>query len=261
MSHGSVLLFGTLFLGAGFLMAQDPPVAAAESFGELDQELYIGAVAFRPTADDHQYRFSGEGYLYRVAQQFDLDEYVAPLELPAGARIDQICLYGFHQGSDGFWLLDLILDAIKLPPAGASPGVVEIPGSTIQFTWSLGHGVQCTDPSFSYTYRESGDVDGDGNVEHLDHRFRLRIQEEDTGGNTRFGGVGVFWRRQVSPAPAVASFNDVPTTHGFFQFVEALAASGITAGCGGGNFCPNSPLTRGQMAVFLAKALGLHWPY
>ncbi len=45
----------------------------------------------------------------------------------------------------------------------------------------------------------------------------------------------------------------------FFQFIEALAESGITAGCGNGNFCPDAALTRGQMAVFLAKALGLHW--
>jgi hypothetical protein len=63
----------------------------------------------------------------------------------------------------------------------------------------------------------------------------------------------------VSPAPAVATFNDVPTTHPFFQFIEALAASGITAGCQTAPplYCPDSPLTRGQMAVFLAKALGL----
>jgi hypothetical protein len=41
--------------------------------------------------------------------------------------------------------------------------------------------------------------------------------------------------------------------------VEAIWASGLTGGCGGGNFCPNNPVTRGQMAVFLAKALGLSW--
>lgn len=73
-------------------------------------------------------------------------------------------------------------------------------------------------------------------------------------------GVTVWWRRQVALPPATATFNDVPTTHPFFQFVEALNASGITAGTGGGNFSPDAPLTRGQMAVFLAKALGLHWP-
>jgi hypothetical protein len=51
----------------------------------------------------------------------------------------------------------------------------------------------------------------------------------------------------------------VPTNHPFFQFIEALAASRITSGCGGGNFCPDAPVTRGQMAVFLARALGLNF--
>lgn len=43
-------------------------------------------------------------------------------------------------------------------------------------------------------------------------------------------------------------------------FAGMLVASGITAGCGSGNYCPDAPLTQGQMAVFLAKALGLQWP-
>ncbi len=46
-----------------------------------------------------------------------------------------------------------------------------------------------------------------------------------------------------------------------FQYVEALVASGITGGCGSGSYCPDNPVTRRQMAIFLAKALGLHWPY
>jgi hypothetical protein len=76
---------------------------------------------------------------------------------------------------------------------------------------------------------------------------------------TRFSGVILGYKLQVSPAPVFPDFNDVPTSHPFFQFVEALYASGITAGCGSGNYCPDAPLTRGQMAVFLSKALGLQW--
>jgi hypothetical protein len=83
----------------------------------------------------------------------------------------------------------------------------------------------------------------------------------------RFDAVGlglyktrVQWRRQVSPAPVLATFLDVPTSHPFFRFVEALASAGITGGCGGGNYCPDNPVTRGQMAVFLSVALGLHFP-
>ncbi len=69
------------------------------------------------------------------------------------------------------------------------------------------------------------------------------------------------WRRQVSPSPASATFAvDVPTTHPFFRYIEALAAAGITGGCGPSQYCPDSAVTRGQMAVFLSLALGLHFP-
>jgi hypothetical protein len=73
-------------------------------------------------------------------------------------------------------------------------------------------------------------------------------------------GATIGYKLQVSPAPGTATFGDVPTDHPFFQYIEALAKSGITGGCGSGNYCPDAPLTRGQMAVFLAKALGLQWP-
>lgn len=81
-------------------------------------------------------------------------------------------------------------------------------------------------------------------------------------GSTNMHAGATFWYRlQVSPAPAAATFpQDVPTTHPFFRFVEALAASGVTGGCGPGAYCPDSPVTRGQLAVFLATALGLHFP-
>lgn len=39
--------------------------------------------------------------------------------------------------------------------------------------------------------------------------------------------------------------------------IQALAAAGITRGCAEGRFCPNEPVTRGQMAQFLVRALGL----
>jgi hypothetical protein len=53
----------------------------------------------------------------------------------------------------------------------------------------------------------------------------------------------------------------VPVGHLYHQFVEALADAGITGGCGGGLYCVNAPITRGEMAVFLvAAAPGLHFP-
>ena len=51
-------------------------------------------------------------------------------------------------------------------------------------------------------------------------------------------------------------FNDVPPGP-FADWIEQLADERITSGCGGGNYCPGQPVTRGQMAVFLAKTFGL----
>ena len=72
--------------------------------------------------------------------------------------------------------------------------------------------------------------------------------------------VEIWWKRQVHPAPLTPTFPDVPPSDFGFQYVEALVSSGITGGCGGGLYCPDNPVTRRQMAIFIAKALGLHWP-
>ena len=39
--------------------------------------------------------------------------------------------------------------------------------------------------------------------------------------------------------------------------INALAAAGISGGCSADSFCPGDPVSRGQMATFLARALGL----
>jgi hypothetical protein len=52
-------------------------------------------------------------------------------------------------------------------------------------------------------------------------------------------------------------FLDVPTNHWAAAWIERLAAEGITAGCGGGNYCPGTPVTRDQMAVFLLKTFNI----
>ena len=53
-------------------------------------------------------------------------------------------------------------------------------------------------------------------------------------------------------------FDDVPCPGNVFaDWIEELADRDITGGCGGSNFCPASPNTRGQMAVFLTKTFGL----
>lgn len=52
-------------------------------------------------------------------------------------------------------------------------------------------------------------------------------------------------------------FADVPSTSVFAQDIGRLATAGITKGCGDNLYCPNSRVTREQMAAFLVRALGL----
>ena len=56
------------------------------------------------------------------------------------------------------------------------------------------------------------------------------------------------------PPPPPPSFADVPPGHWARAQIGALAAAGVTAGCGGNNFCPDNPVTRAEMAVFLLRA-------
>ncbi len=50
------------------------------------------------------------------------------------------------------------------------------------------------------------------------------------------------------------SFTDVPVSQQFYAFIENMFHNGITGGCGAGIYCPDSPVTREQMAVFLLRA-------
>ena len=64
---------------------------------------------------------------------------------------------------------------------------------------------------------------------------------------------GICFTPPACSSPAV--FADVPCPSPFADWIEAMAAEGITGGCGGGNFCPEAPVRRDQMAPFLLKAL------
>jgi hypothetical protein len=60
-----------------------------------------------------------------------------------------------------------------------------------------------------------------------------------------------------TPPPPTGIFGDLLLTDPFTPWIEELSLEGVTAGCGGDNYCPNAPNTRGQMAVFLVRTFGL----
>jgi glucose/arabinose dehydrogenase len=59
----------------------------------------------------------------------------------------------------------------------------------------------------------------------------------------------------IAATPAATQFEDVPSDHRFATEIAWLAAEGITNGCTTDSFCPDEPVTRGQMAAFLVRAL------
>ncbi len=51
-----------------------------------------------------------------------------------------------------------------------------------------------------------------------------------------------------------ADFGDVALAFIYHNAIEKIFRAGITTGCGGGNYCPNDPITRDAMAAFILRA-------
>ena len=95
-------------------------------------------------------------------------------------------------------------------------------------------------------------------VHIMDNRYGYSVEVSQTSTNsvTTFRGARIAYARIMAPAGS-QSFNDVPPSHPFFAAVNNLARAGVTQGCGGGNYCPNNAVNRGQMAAFMSRLAGL----
>ncbi len=193
--------------------------------------LRVPAVAFLPVDSDIAY--SGNfGTRWGTS---GLSVFYAPLSLPSGARIVSLDFDFVDTNAAGSVSANLTAcdrfggNCVFHPAAGAGPADC------------LFGGFICSGDAFAGgAGTQSADLTPDDIVfDPIDQSYFLRCDTQPVDGSERCAGVLVGYLLQVSPAPPVASFLDVPTDHPFFQFVEALAASGITAGCGGGNFCPD----------------------
>jgi hypothetical protein len=70
-------------------------------------------------------------------------------------------------------------------------------------------------------------------------------------------GVGTY---NCSPG-GNSLFGDVQPTDGTCKFIHYIYAGGVTAGCGGGNYCPAGNVTRWQMAPFIVSAFHIPFLY
>jgi hypothetical protein len=221
--------------------------AAPETWGTAGVSyVQIPAAAFRPRFSTVESVADSMGQAVWCATAIGFCEFHAPVTVPSGAQIVYLEL--------DFW------DASATEAVGGY--LVECNSLATSCTGYPNPFLTSGAAFDGGAARVTADVTADGIfVDNRNHHYNL-VTYMDGGGSEHLAGWVIGYQLRVSDPPATASFNDVPTDHPFFQFVEALAASGITAGCGAAPplYCPDAPLTRGQMAVFLAKALGLHFP-
>lgn len=76
---------------------------------------------------------------------------------------------------------------------------------------------------------------------------------------TTRGQMAVFiirslFKSDTFPYPATPYFSDVPSGHPFFRYIQKMRELNITSGCTPTTYCPDAPISRGQMAVFLVRA-------
>lgn len=237
LSTAILLAAGTMSLTTAGASAQGSP-----NYGTANLTwVQVAGATFTPLVSSYEYGTT-IGQVLRIASGTPGAQvfFAAPIHIPSGALIrfleldscDSTGVPGYVQGT--------IVGTDRLG------NVIH----NVPYTFSTGAGC-----STVVTDLTALNIVADNHTKHFFLQAIIGVAT-DVG----LAGMTVGYQLQVSPAPAVATFLDVPTGHQFFQFVEAFAAAGITGGCGSGNFCPNNPVTRGQMATFLSKALGLQFP-
>ena len=94
--------------------------------------------------------------------------------------------------------------------------------------------------------------------------IRLDVIDDDSiiDGINPLGGIGAgngdYTSDETYMIVKTQTFADVLYTHWAYFWIDRLYAAGITSGCGTNplTYCPDNPVTRAQMAVFLER--GIH---
>jgi hypothetical protein len=214
------------------------------AFGTTPQDTWIAGFQFQGKLNSGQADLLYAGHYYATNPGSATNQrYFAQLPLPSGAQISRVeCLVNDGGANDVLVALQRSTFDVSTNAPTSTSNVASASSTGTSGYQTVGFNV--SEP-----------------VAHTSGNLRnLYFLAADIASNTSLRACRVVWSRTISPAPATATFGDVPTSHAQFRFVEALVAAGITGGCGGGLYCPDSALTRGQMAVFLSVALGLHFP-
>lgn len=236
-----LLLWILLLLGlfVTIAAAQEPDAlnrpSTPQAFGPEVHIANFPSASFHPRSPTTTWVFDSGYYLFSTTAD---PCFLTPVELPSGAKITSMTI----QACDTSLNDDATAILLACPRIGggacATPGTVS---SGIGGCLNFGTGPM------------------DIEINNVLSGYMLQVCSESQSNETKFRGVTIIYKLQQGPAPVTATFGDVPPTHPFFRAIEAMAAAGVTSGCGGNNYCPEQNLTRAEMAKFLSVALGLGW--
>ena len=153
-------------------------------------------------------------------------------------------------------------------PVGSPVTASDVDDATLSYT------LEGIDASLFDIEEDTGQIIvADGTVLVAADQYTVTVQARDSHGETDRIEVAISVTERVTPPitggggggpapPQSAGFTDVDPSGVHATGIEALFAAGITVGCGREprRFCPDQPVTRAQMATFLARALNLEAP-
>ncbi len=132
--------------------------------------------------------------------------------------------------------------------ATPSPGVVELagvlPGGFIDVSsehWAYGEIIACLAAGIAAGY-EDGTYHPEFSVSRA--QMAVYISRALAGGDDN-----------VPDGPDTATFDDVPTDHWAYRYVEYCVANGVVQGYDAVTYAPTVPLSRAAMAVFISRAV------
>jgi hypothetical protein len=206
------------------------------------QEVRVNLAAFAGLNARFRWRFASDDSVAQVGVWVD-DVMIASALEPVSITVD----------APGNGVLELNETGVVAPTwRNTTAAAIMATGAMTNFTGPAGPMYSIPDASASY-----GSIAAGGTAACTSDCYSLRadagtrpaVHMDGTVRETLNGTTSTDWTIHVG-----GSFSDVSTTSPFYRFVETLLHTGVTGGCGADVYCPSTPTTREQMAVFVLAA-------
>jgi subtilisin family serine protease len=152
----------------------------------------------------------------------------------------------------GFGRLDVLAAGGALATCATSAPLITAPGSAAPGTAGLTASVPAAlGHTFTWTL-SGGTITGGQGTREVTFTAGAAGTRMILGVSDDVPGKGCT--PQTASTAIQVHFLDVPFGHPYHVWVNTLGRNAVTGGCGGGNYCPDDPVLREQMAVFLLRS-------